>query len=138
MTDSKLEPLESARSAPAATAGSALAVNKGDSRSHLQTLPSEILRRIFQFALPQGVQFFFAPRRDHDMSLPAKQLRWNLLAAVELGRWLPVADPMGFARFKTLNLYSRITEAGFKSLRDEMHFSLLHVNRYFAAEARGE
>lgn len=87
----------------------------------LEDLPPEILRRVCEYALPQGLKFSFQQRDPDEDSDPS----WSLYVegrhqrrdiCKDCGSWQPCKHD---------------------SIVDEVHTSLLYINKCIAAEARG-
>lgn len=103
-----------------------------DVASHLESLPPELLRRIFEYALPQGFTFSFE-QWEHDSSL------WTVLAAVGGYRVGFVANkPPGWRPKKYGVCYAvcfcRLDPEDFNS---DVYIALSRVNKAVASEARG-
>ncbi|KAJ8107376.1 hypothetical protein OPT61_g8913 [Boeremia exigua] len=99
--------------------------------SRLDALPTEILRRISEYVMPQGLVFSFQQRRT---SKTSKDLSWRFYAAE------PGHEPNKVYDTKSLVKKCKRCDGYYlkENFQAEMQLSLLYVNKTISTEARGK
>lgn len=99
----------------------------------LHDLPPELLRRVCEFALPQGLKFSFHRDAESDSSVP-----WSFHIAEGNGPAVDVTSyraMLGKSRKSGLDTVRRCRN---QDLIEEVQTALLYVNKVISAEARGK
>jgi hypothetical protein len=111
--------------------------------TRLDDLPPEILRRICEYALPQGMTFSFEDRVTNSNS--GHRLVWVVWAAVpphdpvvvRCRIWIPPAyHRRGSKKCTVCTLTKRTCEN--HNLNRDMHLGLFRVNKSISSEALGK
>lgn len=93
----------------------------------LVDLPPELLRRVCEFALPQGLTFSFHRDEEDDSNSS-----WSLQIDEGDGTYREMPEAMGQKGSSTLKRFQK------EALTEEVQIPLLYVNKVVAAEARGK
>lgn len=102
----------------------------------LEDLPPELLRRIFEYALPQGLTFSFERQRYHALD---SEHRWNVFAARRPHPSALVVGELNHPRKKKRSECKMCLPLVCKhdDIANDMQTALLYINKAIASEARG-
>jgi hypothetical protein len=135
MAEIQPEASENGQPTPATAIGHTVVNTEAERHFPLQSLPPEVLRRVLEYALPQGMIFGFMMRKTKTDTTIPKEPQWVFWAMNDgclVSRQLSFYEPL------KVTPKSKLTEIEYADVKSNIQFSRLHVNRYFTAECRGE